>query len=61
MSSTSEINRLQFDCELQLQLDINTLQHLNILLRKQSKYCRKLTRLNNITIRKQELVYFCAM
>ena len=37
-------NRLLFDRELQFQLNINTLRQLNIFSRKQSKYCRKLTR-----------------
>jgi len=35
-------NRLLFDRELQL--NINTLEQLNILLHKQMEYCRKLTR-----------------
>jgi len=36
--------RLLFNCKLQLQLNINTLQQLNILSHKQTKYCWKLTR-----------------
>ena len=32
-----------------LQLNINMLQHLNILSRKQTKYCQKLMRLKNIS------------
>ena len=35
--------------------DINTLQQLDILSRKQSKYCRKLTRLINITYASKNL------
>ena len=48
--------RLLLDRELQR--NVNTLQQLNILSRKQTKYCRKLTRSNKI--RKQERIYFRA-
>jgi len=37
-------NRLLFDRDLQLQLNIKALQQLNILSHKQMKYCRKLMR-----------------
>jgi len=44
-------NRLLFDREL-----INTLQQLNILSRKQTKYCRKSAHLNNITYASRNLI-----
>jgi len=40
-------HNLIFDRQLELEMDINTLQQLNILSRKQTKYCRKLTCLYN--------------
>jgi len=46
-------NHLLFDHEIQI--DINTLLRLNILLRKQTKYCGKLMHLNNITYASRNL------